>query len=76
MDQIEDIILNKLPKDYGLPGTVWSSKIIARLVKEKYNISITPRGMRYYLNERGLSFFNEVIERSSTKGTTKKEGAG
>jgi transposase len=67
MDEIEDIILNKLPKDYKLPGTVWSSRIITRLVKEKYDIKITPRGMRLYLNERGLSFLKDVPKEKRTK---------
>ncbi|WNV05834.1 IS630 family transposase [Candidatus Methylospira mobilis] len=53
---LKDIVLNKNPLDYGFDTNLWSSPILAELIKRKFNIVITGDSVSLHLKALGLSY--------------------
>ena len=47
-------ISKKQPKSYGIDAHLWSRKVVAELIKDKYNVSLSERALGNYLGRWGL----------------------
>jgi transposase len=57
LEELADIIKNKLPKDVGFdPSVNWTFKIACKWVRKTYRIKITVSGMERIFSRIGLSW--------------------
>ena len=56
-EQIEKLkhILLKTPEEHGYPYLLWTTKLVIKLIKEKYDVSYKPLQVRRILHHLGLS---------------------
>jgi len=56
-EQIENLkpILLKSPEEYGYPFSFWTTKLVIKLIKDKYDVSYKPLQVRRILHRLGLS---------------------
>ena len=55
-DWIKETVLNKTPLDFGYESNLWTSLIIAQLLKKQFGVEVCDDTVSLHLNAMGLSY--------------------
>lgn len=70
-DDLESVVLNRRPNDFGFIGNVWTCPLLVEYINQNYGIKYSDEYIRVLLKERRLSY--KRVQRKPSKADKKEQ---